>query len=494
MAEVHKLNDASSTHRKEHSQSKESEEKEESHVIAQFRMETGETTGPLLDLPISTSTSQLETLINHLLNNEEKQPYSFFINDVEITGDLVGTFLDQKLSTEDTLFITYQPQAVFRVRPVTRCSASMSGHSEAVLCVQFSPDASLLCTGSGDTTVRFWDPDTQTPLHSCKGHTNWVLYVSWSPDGKKVASGGMDTSIRLWDPVSGKQLGSPLKGHSKYITAIAWEPFHMNVECIRMCSASKDCTIKIWDTRLYQCILSLSSHTMSVTSVKWGGEGLIYSGSQDRTIKVWDAKDGKLCRTLEGHAHWVNTLALNTDYVLRTGTCDHTNQQFKDKEEARKYALERYLTVIKTTNNHERLLSGSDDFTMYLWEPAVSKKAILRMTGHQQLINVVAFSPDGRYIASGSFDKSIKLWSGSSGKFITTLRGHVESVYQLSWSPDSRMLVSASKDSTLKVWDTKSQKLKFDLPGHADEVYAVDWCTNRVASGSKDRLVKLWQN
>lgn len=72
------------------------------------------------------------------------------------------------------------------------------------------------------------------------------------------------------------------------------------------------------------------------------------------------------------------------------------------------------------------------------------------MTGHQQLINDVKFSPNGRIIASASFDKSIKLWEANTGKYITSLRGHVQAVYSVAWSADSRLLVSGSADSTLK--------------------------------------------
>lgn len=64
----------------------------------------------------------------------------------------------------------------------------------------------------------------------------------------------------------------------------------------------------------------------------------------------------------------------------------------------------------------ERLVSGSDDFTMFLWKPEIDKKSVARMTGHQQLINDVKFSPDTRIIASASFDKSIKIWDGKTGK------------------------------------------------------------------------------
>jgi len=197
---------------------------------------------------------------------------------------------------------------------------------------------------------------------------------------------------------------------------------------------------------------------------------------------------------LKGHAHWVNTLALSTDYVLRSGCYDHNQKEFGSAKEKQAYALERYQKAV--ADQGERLVSGSDDFTMIMWHPKSGRKPVNRMTGHQALINQVVFSPDGFYFVSASFDKSIKLWDGKTGKFIASFRGHVGSVYQVAWSADSRMVVSGSKDSTLKVWDVEKRKLMFDLPGHADEVYAVDWSPDgeKVASGSKDRMLRIWRN
>lgn len=164
-------------------------------------------------------------------------------------------------------------------------------------------------------------------------------------------------------------------------------------------------------------------------------------------------------------------------------------------EEKQQKALERYQQIIGTEG--ERLVSGSDDFTLFLWKPSENKTPITRMTGHQQLVNHILFSPDSRYIASASFDKKIKIWCGKTGRFLHTLSGHVNSVYQVSWSADSMFIISASKDSTLKLWSLKNPKKCIEtLAGHADEVYSVDWSPDgtQVASGSKDRMIKIWHH
>ena len=113
---------------------------------------------------------------------------------------------------------------MFRIRPITRASSTLEGHTEAVLSVAFSPDGKSLASGSGDTTVRIWDLQTETPMYTCEGHKHWVLFVSFSPDCTKIASGGMDHNIIIWNAENGEQFGSPLKGHKNFITSISWEP------------------------------------------------------------------------------------------------------------------------------------------------------------------------------------------------------------------------------------------------------------------------------
>lgn len=239
--------------------------------------------------------------------------------------------------------------------------------------------------------------------------------------------------------------------------------------------------------------MTLARHTASVSCVKWGGTGNIYTSSLDKTVKIWDAQNGTLVHNLPPHAHRVNYLALSTDFVIRTAYHDHTGAVPPTEEAKRAKSLSRYQTASRRSGDTiERIATCSDDNKIYLWTHPTSKPT--RLDGHQKQVNHVAFSPDGHYLASCGFDNHVILWNAETGKFIKKLIGHVAAVYQCCFSADSRLLVSASKDTTIKAWDVRTGKLLEDLPGHKDEVFAVDWSVDgtRVASGGKDKVVKIW--
>jgi ribosome assembly protein 4 len=175
--------------------------------------------------------------------------------------------------------------------------------------------------------------------------------------------------------------------------------------------------VRIWDVVSKRIESVLCGHKGSVTCVRWGGTGRLYTSSYDKTIKVWNPEDGSLVQTLSAHAHRINHLALSTDFALRTSFYCH-KERVPETEDGKAGAARSRFEKAATVNNRiaEMLVSASDDFTMFLWDPASSNKPVARMLGHQKEVNHVTFSPDGAYIASASFDNHLKLWNARDGK------------------------------------------------------------------------------
>ena len=139
------------------------------------------------------------------------------------------------------------------------------------------------------------------------------------------------------------------------------------------------------------------------------------------------------------------------------------------------------------------LASGSDDATIKLWDTA-GRKELLTFKGYSRMVLSVAFSPDGRRLASGSEDHTIKLWDTVTGRELLALGGHSERVYSVAFSPDGKRLASGSMDHTIKLWDSVEGKGILTLKGHSGYVYSVVFSPDgkRLASGSLDNTIKLW--
>ncbi|BAZ49856.1 WD-40 repeat-containing protein [Nostoc sp. NIES-4103] len=152
-----------------------------------------------------------------------------------------------------------------------------------------------------------------------------------------------------------------------------------------------------------------------------------------------------------------------------------------------------YVWGVAFSPDGKTIASASLDNTVKLWNVATGEEiAILK--GHSDEVRDVAFSPDGKTIASASLDKTVKLWNAATGKEINTLKGHSDSVYSVAFSPDGKMIASASADKTVKLWNAATGKEINTLKGHSDSVYSVAFSSDgkTIASASLDKTVKLW--
>ncbi|KAJ5890788.1 NACHT nucleoside triphosphatase [Penicillium subrubescens] len=139
------------------------------------------------------------------------------------------------------------------------------------------------------------------------------------------------------------------------------------------------------------------------------------------------------------------------------------------------------------------LASGSWDKTIKLWDTTTGA---LQQTleGHSDSCRSVVFSPDGSQLASGSCDKTIRLWDTATGALMQTFEGHSDSCKSVAFSPDSQLLVSGSEDKTVRLWNSTTKALQMSLHGHRGAVYSVKFSPDGhlLASGSEDKTIKIW--
>ena len=260
----------------------------------------------------------------------------------------------------------------------TKFLKALQGHISWVVSACFSPDGTLLASGSGDCTVKIWDVQTGRLLTTLQEHTSWIWSVAWSLDGALLASGSYDHTIKLWNSQTRAVLYT-LSGHTHWVRSVAFSPDNR-----LLASGSSDYTVRLWDVQTGTALQTLHEHTREVWSVAFSPDGTILaSSSGDNTVKLWDVKTGECLHTLEGHTHWVWSVAFSPD--------------------------------------GQWLASASFDQTIRLWQVA-NGRVVHTLHGHTDWVRSVAFHPDGDVLASGSTDETIRLWDVETGECVQTLR------------------------------------------------------------------------
>ena len=398
--------------------------------------------------------------------------------------------------------------------------------------VAFSPDSTRLASGSGMLTilggVKVWDVASGQELCGLKGHTAGVDSVAFSPDGKRIASGGFDKIVKVWDAANGQEL-LPLKGHSERVTSVAFSP-----DGKRIASGSFDKMVKVWDADKGLELLTLKGHTNVVASVVFSPDGKqlasssggLFHPDSPGELKLWDAASSQDVLALKGHTNgvWSVVFSPNGERLASGSSEALLPGEVKVWDAASGQDVLTLKGDIRSNMNDigiapsvvfspdgKKLASGSYNAPVKLWN-ADSGEELLSLKGNTAGVWSVVFSPDGKRLASGVFQypkfdpvtglpsaggssvEVVKVWDTASGEVLLTLKGHTKEIPSVAFSPDSKRLVSGSHDQTVRVWDVATGQELLTLKGHKGPVNSVAFGPdgNWLASGSNDRTVKLW--
>ena len=283
-----------------------------------------------------------------------------------------------------------RPAKVARRRaPAT--TISLLGHTRKIMSIAWNSDGRLLASASHDHTVRVWDVQSAKQVTVVK-HEGYVNSVSWSPDGIHLASMSYDGTVRAWIVASGAEVCRAVHKRAfcyDWGYAAAWSP-----DGRRLATASDDPDVCVWDAASGAETLRLQGHGDRVRSVAWSPDGRrLASASDDCTARVWNAASGEevLCVVHE-HAAWHVSWSPDGRH-LATATCG----------------------------------------VVHLWDAESGTE--IRCLTHGGRVRSVSWSPDGLRLASVSGDKTVCVWSPSTGACVRQAHIHTKLSCDVSWSP-----------------------------------------------------------
>ena len=381
-----------------------------------------------------------------------------------------------------------------------------------VVGIAFSPNGEHFATSDTKGDIQIWDARTFTKLTSCQGHQHWTWAIAFSPDGQYLASASDDHQVKLWDVATGECL-STYTGHTFSVNAITFSPDGQIIA-----SAAQDSTIRFWRTvpgNLSPEIQTLAGHNGRVWSIAFSPDGrTLVSGGEDLTVRLWNVATGECLAKWESHTAWVRFVAFSPDgKTIATASYDRSIKIwgvkipdfFEKSGICAKSGIciptclhiltghQQPVSAIAFSPDGQQLVSSSFDKTIKLWDTN-SGKCVKTLLGHRNRIWTIAFHPNGTQIASGGDDNHTKIWDLERERCIKTIVGHTNAILSVKLSPDGGYLASGNEDNTIRIWDVTSGKITQTLRGHTNRVWSVNFSPDGrlLASGSADYTIDLW--
>jgi WD40 repeat protein/serine/threonine protein kinase len=331
-------------------------------------------------------------------------------------------------------------------------------HQQAVNEVVFSPTTDMLATASGKA-IRLWDASTRILQATLEGHTDIVKSLAFSPDGTMLVSGSADQPAILWDVATRKKIAMLIEQTENY--AYVSLAFSGSGQTIAVAFRAKGSSFKVvlWDVNTRESVsLPLPKQSDNrIFDVTFSPDDKLLAGTGVQKTFLWDIANRQRIAILEGHGAHVNSAVFIPDSRTLATTSNDGTLAFWDVTTRKKLdsinVHSAPILSMALSPDGALLATGSADSTIRLWDTN-TRQEMTRLRGHSSEVRSLAFSPDGTILASASKDGTVKLWEPAPRPDSETLVGHNRIVHGIAFSPDSEWLISTSYGApAVKMWD-----------------------------------------
>lgn len=437
---------------------------------------------------IATSRELAAASLNNLTADPERS-ILLALQSISTTRSVDGTLLPESL------------EALHRSLVTSQVRMTLEGHETWVLSGDYSPDGSQLATIGYDGTVIIWDVAMGRELFHIPGTSEpndfvTTKRIAYSLDGKLLVTCDRNL-VKEYDPASGELLRT-LTGHNAFVTAIA-----ISVDGKHIASGGLDGLTIIWDMSTGDALHQLVSHADAVEELTFSPDGKwLVTAGDDAAMRIWDANTGALLQEYTDFTGVVLGATFSPDgrqFAFSDGSL-HVWQFSQDGDTINNQELFTLPAAVSDSFSPDGKFiagtGGSDPGgnAVSIWD-ATTGREVITLSGHTGGVMGLAFSPEGKSLASTSLDGTVKIWSltpGNEGVAVSSpLAGFGT---RIAYNPNKREFVTNGGDGTAIVWNAETGEPRLTLAGHNLEVLNVAFSSDgkRIATGSLDGTTIIW--